>query len=42
MVNVAAIAENTSVSASHVSLSFKELLAIAQSLTESVGQFKVK
>jgi methyl-accepting chemotaxis protein PixJ len=41
MNDVAAIAGQTSFSATDVSASFQELLAVAQSLQESVGQFKV-
>ncbi len=42
MADVAAIAGNTSTSATNVSASFRELLAVAQELQESVSQFKVK
>jgi methyl-accepting chemotaxis protein PixJ len=41
MNDVAAIAGQTSSSATGVSASFQELLAVAQSLQESVGKFKV-
>jgi methyl-accepting chemotaxis protein len=41
MTDVAAIAQKTSSGASLVSESFKELLAVAQSLQEDVGQFRV-
>ena len=41
MTNVAAIAQKTSKEASLVSLSFEQLLAVAQVLQEDVGQFKV-
>jgi len=39
--DVAAIAQHTSSEATQVSASFKELLAVAQELQASVGQFKV-
>ncbi|OKH25632.1 chemotaxis protein [Hydrococcus rivularis NIES-593] len=41
MTGIAAIANETSSSATDVSASFKELLAVAQALQESVGKFKV-
>jgi methyl-accepting chemotaxis protein PixJ len=41
MSDVAAIAQHTSTEATLVSTSFKELLAVAQELQTSVGQFKV-
>ena len=41
MTNVAAIANKTSQEASFVSSSFEQLLQVAQSLQEDVGQFKV-
>lgn len=41
MKDVANIAQKTSSDASHVSISFRELLDISQSLQESVRQFKV-
>ena len=42
MTGVATIAEATSTEASNVSASFTQLLAVAQDLQSSVGQFKVK
>ncbi|MDJ0730858.1 MAG: methyl-accepting chemotaxis protein [Crocosphaera sp.] len=42
MTQVAAISDKTSSEAAQVSDSFRELLAVAQSLQESVRQFKVK
>ena len=42
MTGVATIAEATSTEASNVSASFTQLLAVAQDLQTSVGQFKVK
>ncbi|WP_009632833.1 methyl-accepting chemotaxis protein [Synechocystis sp. PCC 7509] len=42
MTDVATIAGTTSTEASNVSASFTELLAVAQDLSASVGQFKVK
>ena len=42
MSQVAAISDKTSSEAAQVSDSFRELLAVAQSLQESVRQFKVK
>ena len=42
MTGVATIAEATSTEASNVSTSFTQLLAVAQDLQTSVGQFKVK
>lgn len=42
MTGVATIAGTTSTEASNVSASFNELLAVAQDLQASVGQFKVK
>jgi methyl-accepting chemotaxis protein len=41
MTDVAAIANQTSNEANQVSTSFKELLAVAQELQASAGQFKV-
>ncbi|MGL5033751.1 MAG: methyl-accepting chemotaxis protein, partial [Microcystaceae cyanobacterium] len=41
MAQVAAISDKTSFEAAHVSDAFKELLAVAQSLQDSVRQFKV-
>jgi methyl-accepting chemotaxis protein len=41
MTNVAAIADKTSQEATFVSSSFEELLKVARSLQEEVGQFKV-
>ncbi len=41
MTQVAAISDKTSTEAGLVSDSFKELLEVAQSLQESVRQFKV-
>ena len=42
MTGVASIAEETSISVTHVSDSFKELLTVAKSLEESVDQFHVE
>ena len=42
MAEVAAISDKTSAEAIQVSDSFKQLLAVAQSLQENAGQFKVK
>ena len=42
MVQVAAISDKTSLEAGQVSNAFKELLAVAQSLQDSVRQFKVE
>jgi methyl-accepting chemotaxis protein len=41
MTDVAAIADKTATEATHVSASFKNLLAVAQELQASVGRFKV-
>jgi methyl-accepting chemotaxis protein len=41
MTNVAAIANKTSQEASLVSSSFEQLLKVAQTLQDDVGQFKV-
>ena len=41
MSDVAAISNKTSTEATQVSASFKELLAVAQDLQASAGQFKV-
>jgi len=41
MASVAAIADKNSTEASNVSATFKDLLAVAQSLQETVKQFKV-
>lgn len=42
MVGVAAVSDKTSLEAAQVSNTFKELLAVAQSLQDSVRQFKVE
>ena len=42
MVEVAAVSDKTSLEAAQVSNTFKELLAVAQSLQDSVRQFKVE
>ncbi len=42
MTEVAAIADNTSLEAANVSNTFKDLLAVAQSLQDSVRKFKVE
>jgi methyl-accepting chemotaxis protein PixJ len=42
MVEVAAVSDKTSLEAGQVSNAFKELLAVAQSLQDSVRQFKVE
>lgn len=42
MVQVAAVSDKTSLEAAQVSNAFKELLAVAQSLQDSVRQFKVE